>query len=112
MKASRFRWNASALVLTGVLALGAGRAIHAVEQDTPADAGYTLEDSNSLLGSYLAGRIARSQRDNETAARYYREALDRDPASKEILEDAFQLKVATGNFPEARQLAKQLTVRD
>jgi tetratricopeptide (TPR) repeat protein len=112
MKASRFRWNASALVLASVLALGTGQVIHAVEQDTAPDSGYTLEDSNSLLGSYLAGRIARSQRDNETAARYYREALDRDPASKEILEDAFQLKVATGNFPEARQLAKQLTVRD
>ena len=112
MKASRFRWNASALVLTSVLAFCAGQAIHAVEQEPAVDAGYQLEDSNSLLGSYLAGRVARSQRDNETAARYYREALDRDPASKEILEDAFQLKVATGNFPEARQLAKQLTVRD
>jgi tetratricopeptide (TPR) repeat protein len=112
MKASRFRWNASALVLTSVLAFCAGQAIHAVEQENATDPAYQLEDSNSLLGSYLAGRVARSQRDNETAARYYREALDRDPASKEILEDAFQLKVATGKFPEARQLAKQLTVRD
>jgi hypothetical protein len=64
MKASRFRWNASALVLTGALAFCAARAIHAVEQDAAADAGYQLEDSNSLLGSYLAGRVARSQRDN------------------------------------------------
>jgi tetratricopeptide (TPR) repeat protein len=112
MKASRLRWNVSALVLSGALGLFAGRAIHAVEQDAPTEASYQLDDSNSLLGSYLAGRLARSQRDNETAARYYREALDRDPASKEILEDAFQLKLATGQFAEAKNLAKQLTVRD
>ena len=112
MKASRFRPNASALVLTSVLAFFAGHAIHALEQSPAADDAYQLEDSNSLLGSYLAGRVARNQRDNETAARYYREALERDPTSKEILEDAFQLKVATGNFPEARQLARQLATRD
>lgn len=112
MKASRFRSKASTLVLTSVLAFLAGHTIHALEQSSSPDEGYQLEDSNSLLGSYLAGRVARSQRDNEQAARYYREALDRDPTSKEILEDAFQLKVATGNFPEARQLAKQLVTRD
>jgi tetratricopeptide (TPR) repeat protein len=112
MKASRFRSNASALVLTSVLAFFAGHTIHALEQSSSPDEGYTLEDSNSLLGSYLAGRVARAQRDNESAARYYREALDRDPTSKEILEDAFQLKLATGNFPEARRLAKQLVTRD
>src|SRR5262245_1157331 len=102
MKASRLRWNASALVLSGILAVFAGRAINALEQTGQTEEGYQLEDSNSLLGSYLAGRLARSERDNETAARYYREALDRDPASKEILEDAFQLKIATGKFSEAK----------
>jgi tetratricopeptide (TPR) repeat protein len=112
MKAFRFRRNAPALVLTVVMAAFAGRAIHAVEQNAAADEGYQLDDSNSLLGSYLAGRVARNQRDNETAARYYREALDRDPMSKEILEDAFQLKIATGNFAEAQTLARQLSTRD
>ena len=112
MKAFRFRRNASALVLTSVLAFCAGHTIHALEQNSAADEGYQLEDSNSLLGSYLAGHVARSARDNATAARYYREALDRDPTSKEILEDAFQLKVATGNFDEAKQLARQLATRD
>src|SRR5262245_32433441 len=85
MKASRLRRNASALVLTSTLAFFVGHTIHALEQGSAADEGYQLEDSNSLLGSYLAGRVARNQRDNTTAARYYREALDRDPASKEIL---------------------------
>lgn len=111
MTASRFRWNASALILSGVIALFAGRAIHAVEQSGNAEAAFQLEDSNSLLGSYLAGRVARSQRDNEAAAQYYREALERDPAAKQILEDAFQLKVATGQFAEAEALARQLLSR-
>ena len=112
MKASRLRWNASALVLSGVLALFAGRAINALEQTDQPEDKYQLEDSNSLLGSYLAGRLARSERDNETASRYYREALDRDPTSKEILEDAFQLKIATGKFADAKSLAKQLATRE
>jgi tetratricopeptide (TPR) repeat protein len=112
MKASRLRWNASALVLSGILAVFAGGAINALEQKSEPEERYQLEDSNSLLGSYLAGRLARSERDNETAARYYREALDRDPGSKEILEDAFQLKIATGKFSDAKSLAKQLTARD
>jgi tetratricopeptide (TPR) repeat protein len=112
MKASRLRWNVSALVLSGVLGVLAVRAIHALEQEPKAEDAYQLEDSNSLLGSYMAGRLARSQRDNETAARYYREALERDPASKEILEDAFQLKLATGKFTEAKALSRQLAARD
>ncbi len=112
MKAFRFRRNAPALVLTSALAAFAGHAIHALEQNPPVEEGYQLEDSNSLLGSYLAGRVARNERDNDTAARYYREALDRDPTSKEILEDAFQLKIATGNFAEAQSLARQLATRD
>jgi len=112
MKASRLSWNASALVVTGVLAVFAGRAIHAVEQSGTPEEVYQLEDSNSLFGSYLAGRVARSQRDNLVAAQYYREALERDPASKEILEDAFQLKLATGNFVEAKMLARKLLLRN
>lgn len=110
MKASRFRWNVSALILSGVVALFADRAIHAVEQGGKAEP-IQIEDSNSLLGSYLAGRVARGQRDNETAAQYYREALERDPSAKQILEDAFQLKAATGRFVEAEALARQLIAR-
>jgi len=112
MKASSLRWNASALILCGVAAVFAGRAIHAVEPGgTPQDI-YQLVDSNSLLGSYLAGRVARGQRDNEVAAQYLHDALERDPSSKAIMEDVFQLKVATGKYAEARALAKQLATRE
>lgn len=102
----------SAILLGGYFALCTGATAQAVENDIANTNDYIIVDSNSLLGSYLAGRLARSQRDNTTAANYYREALDRDPESQEILEEAFQLKVATGQFEEARKLAKELSGRD
>lgn len=111
MKTSRFSSNASALVVGGLLAVFTVDAARALENDVVDMSTYQLEDSNSLLGSYLAGRLARGARDNEKAAEYFREALEKDPGSKEILEDAFQLKVATGKFDEARPMARDLVTR-
>ncbi len=112
MKTFRLKLNASTLVIGGLLAVFATGRIQALENDTADVSTYQLEDSNSLLGSYLAGRLARSERDNEKAAEYYKEALQKDPDSKEILEDAFQLKIATGKFDEALPLARDLVARD
>jgi tetratricopeptide (TPR) repeat protein len=93
------------------LAVLTARGIYAIEvqAETPT---YQLVDSNSLYGSYLAGRLARNQRDNETAAVYYREVLEKDPESKTILEEAFQLKLTTGGFPEAVELARKIVARE
>jgi tetratricopeptide (TPR) repeat protein len=102
----------SALILGGVLVISATAMAQALENQPAEMTDYLIVDSNSLLGSYLAGRIARGLRDNESAAQYYREALDKDPYSKEILEEAFQLKVATGDFEEARSLAYELENRE
>ncbi len=63
---------------------------------------------STLLGSYLSGRVARSAKDNEAAARFYSEALDRDAGNKFILEEAFQLELATGNSVRAKSLALRL----
>jgi tetratricopeptide (TPR) repeat protein len=112
MKTFKNNLNASTLVIGGLLAVFAAGPAQALENDTVDLSAYQLEDSNSLLGSYLAGRLARGARDNEKAAEYYREALEKDPSSKEILEDAFQLKVATGKFDEARPLARDLVARE
>jgi hypothetical protein len=49
-------------------------------------------DDNSLLGSYLAGHVARSSRDSDNAALYYRRALSKDPGNQDILDEAFQLE--------------------
>ncbi len=102
----------SALFLGGVLTVSATAQLRAVENELANTNDYIIVDSNSLFGSYLAGRLARSLRDNEVAAEYYREALGKDPGSKQILEEAFQLKVATGDFDEARDLAVELENRE
>jgi tetratricopeptide (TPR) repeat protein len=68
-------------------------------------------DGNSLLGSYLAGHVARSSRDADNASFYYRRALSRDPSNQDILDDAFQLALAAGDFDTARSLAQRLVKR-
>jgi len=115
MKSTDLTLKISTLTMGAIFALIVSAPAFAVENDaaeTPEADDYVIVDSNSLLGSYLAGRLARSVRDNLSAAGYYREALDRDPESKEILEEAFQLKVATGDFEQARDLANDLIARD
>ncbi len=112
MKTFRPRLTAWALVIAGLPAVLAAGPLRALENDAVGTETYRLEDSDSLLGSYMAGRLARSLRDNEAAAEFYREALEKDPQSKEILEEAFQLKVATGKFADARNLARELLERE
>jgi len=70
-----------------------------------------IPEVNSLLGSYLAGHVARSSRDNDNAVLYYRRALSRDPANQDILDEAFQLDLAAGDFDSARSLAQRLVKR-
>ena len=66
-------------------------------------------EKGNLLGNYLAGRIARGQRDTSSAAEYYGKALAEDPKNAAILEQAFLLEVAAANWPRAVELAKDLT---
>lgn len=62
----------------------------------------------SLYGSYLAGRFAANMRDDEAAARFYRNALRRDADNEVILERAFLLDLATGDIESAAALATRL----
>ena len=68
-------------------------------------------DGTSLLGSYLAGHLARATRDSDNAALYYRRALAKDPGNQDILDEAFQLELASGNYAEAKSLAQRLVRR-
>jgi Flp pilus assembly protein TadD len=112
MKSIGLTSSISALALGAMLTFSFTDQTGALENDTSEVHEYLIVDSNSLLGSYLAGRLARSMRDNLSAAGYYREALNKHPESKEILEEAFQLKVATGEFTEAHELAEDLVNRE
>ncbi|MDX2203562.1 MAG: tetratricopeptide repeat protein [Hyphomicrobiaceae bacterium] len=65
-------------------------------------------DARSLLGSYLAGRVARGQNDTEVAARYYREALTHDPDNEVLVEQTFLMETSEGNWKQAVPLSRRL----
>ncbi|MEM7620595.1 MAG: tetratricopeptide repeat protein [Pseudomonadota bacterium] len=74
----------------------------------PQNTGVDAKEGNTLLGNYLAGRFATAQRDNHTAAEYYRQALKKDASNKLLLEQSFLLEINAGNWRHVSSLAKQL----
>ena len=97
---------ALALLMTGPAP--AAQALRAKSRPVPQ---VETLDGTSLLGSYLAGHLARATRDSENAALYYRRALAKDPGNQDILDEAFQLELASGNYAEAKSLAQRLVRR-
>lgn len=69
-------------------------------------------ETRSLLGSYLAGRFARSLRDNREAAKFYEKALAKDPENNLILERAFLLEAIAGDWDRAIQLAQDVAANE
>lgn len=65
-------------------------------------------ETRSLLGSYLAGRLARTQNDTLAAANYYGKALQQDPDNEVLVEFAFQMEASEGNWERAEALARKL----
>ena len=90
------------LLTLGLLASAGPSRAEAVEGTVP------LLSSNSLVGSYLAGRFARSQFDTREAADFYRTALVHDPKNAVLLEQAFQIEAGRGDWVRAVELAEQL----
>lgn len=70
------------------------------------------EETRSMLGSYLAGRMARSQRENSKAAIYYKKSLEKDPENDVILERAFLLEAIAGDFESSLRLAKDVAANE
>lgn len=69
------------------------------------------QEVESLLGSYLAGRFAREQRDTAAAADFYARALGRDPDNELLIEQAFLMEATEGNWQRAVELASTLVSR-
>ncbi len=94
-----------AVVLAGSLAFASAEA------RSQRDYSDLLQWSNgfSLLGSYLAGRVASEEKNFEEAAEYFRRALARDPDNDDMLGEAFKTELAAGNMSEAVSLARRLT---
>jgi tetratricopeptide (TPR) repeat protein len=61
----------------------------------------------SVLGGYLAGRIARGQHDTAAAARYYDKALAHDPDDEALIEQALLMDVTEGRFDSAVKHARR-----
>lgn len=64
--------------------------------------------SRSLVGSYLAGRLARNSNDVPNAAKFYGNALVRDPRNAVLLDQAFTMELTQGNATRAIRLAELL----
>lgn len=69
-------------------------------------------EGTSLLGNYLAGRVARGERDASAAADFYGRALKRDPDNEAILEQTFLLEATAGRWDHAVALATKLTAEE
>ena len=67
-----------------------------------------VEPSSSLLGSYWAGRMARSHHDSTSAVQFYRQALERAPFDQEVVDNNFVVEAAEGNFERATGLARRV----
>jgi tetratricopeptide (TPR) repeat protein len=70
--------------------------------------GMEPKQPTSLLGSYLAGRMARGLNDPSAAATYYGEALRRDPDNQLLIENALLMEASEGNWPRVEPLARDL----
>ena len=66
-------------------------------------------ESRTLVGSYLAGRLARNTNDTHSAAKFYGNALVRDPRNTVLLDQAFTMELTGGNWQRALRLAELLT---
>jgi len=75
---------------------------------TMARTGPEPEEASSLLGSYLAGRIARGQHDSAAASEYYRAALERDPENMPLTEQSLLMEATEGRFDRAVELARRM----
>ena len=66
------------------------------------------DESGTLLGNYLSGRVARGDHDTIAAAEFYSKALAEDPGNEIILEQTFLLEAASAHWDRAIELAKEL----
>jgi tetratricopeptide (TPR) repeat protein len=116
-KSSRVpRMASTALSLTALVAAAAttlvslGAQSPAAAQQTPqANISRAAQDSrSSVLGSYMAGRVARNDNDVSEAARFYGLALQKVPGNQPIANQAFELSVMRGDLETAAKLAQQL----
>ena len=96
-----------AVAAIALVPIASGRVAAQVQTPiTAAAAG--VEQPTSLLGSYMAGRLARSTHDTSAAYVFYRHALERAPFDPQVVESSFMAEAAEGNFERATALARRV----
>jgi tetratricopeptide (TPR) repeat protein len=98
------RWGARSILCATILV-----AAPAAYSEIGSDGG---DDTGTLLGNYLSGRMARGDHNLEVAAEFYSKALAEDPKNEMILEQAFLLEAASAHWDNAVRLAKELVKSD
>lgn len=107
--AARHTLRASAIALGICLAFSAGqREVRAETDQGETRSGDEIVQTHSLVGSYLAGRLAKKLNDQESAAVFYRNALARDPGNGVLLEQALLLELSSGRYEPAIELSEKL----
>jgi len=94
------RWLA-ALGVSATLAFGT--AVPAFAGAVPLDT-----SARSFSGAYLAGRVAETDNDLESAVAYYKRALQFDPSNVEMKQSLLVALIAAGSFEEALPYAEEL----
>ena len=100
------RTAAALLVALLPAACGSGDGMPAVQQ---AEAIQASAGGQSLVGNYLAGRHAPSQRDISAAADFLNTALEKDPANRDLLHSVFLLSAIEGRIADSLALARRVT---
>ncbi len=93
---------AAALILAAGIGLSGVAAAEQAKEDVK------IEPVGSLLGSYLAGRIAQDERDPAAASTYYRDALKQQPDDPLLLRQAFLAEAELGAWDSASDLADRV----
>lgn len=96
-------------ITAALAALGVAAQFMPTQAARPGDEG---DSAHSLIGSYLAGRFARSLNDSEQAAEMYRNALQLDPGNEVLLEQSFMMSISVGDWQRAARYAEQLIAKD
>jgi len=97
----KFRTTLAIGAMAGFLHIGSGLA-----ESNPTE---PLRTSNSLAGNYLAARIASTDKDTQSAAEFYRKALELDPDNSGLQMKGFLNFIANGDFTEGVVLGQKIS---
>ena len=109
------------LTTVSVLVLGVGYVpVQATEHDNDEHehSEYSEETNGnadlggSVLGNYLAGRVAKDDRDNDNAALFFRRALENDPENDLLLQHSLSLDISAGNWGQLYETAQKVLAKN